>query len=161
VDRPPAYRGCAQPRRAALARALGHRAPAGAWDRARRRGAVVRHDALGAVGAADDQSEFADDGHGRRRLPDQHALGLCGGERAVPHLARGCRRRRGVLFAACREKRGGGGGEVRMSDAPSRVATAILTAALLALFACAIFGPLTNLLLWAFAEKWYFPSKLP
>ena len=30
-----------------------------------------------------------------------------------------------------------------------------------ALFAFAIFGPLANLLLWAFAEKWYFPNKLP
>ena len=37
----------------------------------------------------------------------------------------------------------------------------LVTAALLALFAYAIFGPLANLLLWAFAEKWYFPSKLP
>jgi ABC-type spermidine/putrescine transport system permease subunit II len=37
----------------------------------------------------------------------------------------------------------------------------LVTAALLALFAFAIFGPLANLLLWAFAEKWYFPSKLP
>jgi ABC-type proline/glycine betaine transport system permease subunit len=34
-------------------------------------------------------------------------------------------------------------------------------AALLALLAFAIFGPLLNLVLWAFAEKWYFPSKLP
>jgi ABC-type spermidine/putrescine transport system permease subunit II len=34
-------------------------------------------------------------------------------------------------------------------------------AVLLALLAFAIFGPLANLLLWAFAEKWYFPSKLP
>ena len=32
---------------------------------------------------------------------------------------------------------------------------------LLALFAFAIFGPLLNLVLWAFAERWYFPSKLP
>ena len=31
----------------------------------------------------------------------------------------------------------------------------------LALLAFAIFGPLLNLVLWAFAEKWYFPSKLP
>ena len=37
----------------------------------------------------------------------------------------------------------------------------LVTAALLALFAFAIFGPLLNLLLWAFAEKWYFPAKLP
>ena len=37
----------------------------------------------------------------------------------------------------------------------------VLRAVLLALFAFAIFGPLLNLLLWAFAEKWYFPNKLP
>jgi hypothetical protein len=35
----------------------------------------------------------------------------------------------------------------------SRFAQGVVTAALLALFAFAIFGPLTNLLLWAFAEK--------
>ena len=29
------------------------------------------------------------------------------------------------------------------------------------LLAFVIFGPLLNLLLWAFAEKWYFPHKLP
>jgi ABC-type spermidine/putrescine transport system permease subunit II len=34
-------------------------------------------------------------------------------------------------------------------------------ALLLALFAFAIFGPLMNLALWAFAEQWYFPHKLP
>ncbi len=44
---------------------------------------------------------------------------------------------------------------------PLRWPRALVTAALLALFAFAIFGPLANLLLWAFAEKWYFPSKLP
>jgi ABC-type spermidine/putrescine transport system permease subunit II len=44
---------------------------------------------------------------------------------------------------------------------PLRWPKAIATAVLLALFAFAIFGPLANLLLWAFAEKWYFPSKLP
>ena len=38
---------------------------------------------------------------------------------------------------------------------------ALVTGILLALFAFAIFGPLLNLVLWAFAEKWYFPSKLP
>jgi ABC-type spermidine/putrescine transport system permease subunit II len=44
---------------------------------------------------------------------------------------------------------------------PLRWPKTLLTAALLALFAFAIFGPLANLMLWAFAEKWYFPSKLP
>jgi putative spermidine/putrescine transport system permease protein len=38
---------------------------------------------------------------------------------------------------------------------------AFTRALLLALLAFVIFGPLLNLLLWAFAEKWYFPSKLP
>src|SRR5438067_10301350 len=43
---------------------------------------------------------------------------------------------------------------------PSALRT-LFRALLLALLAFAIFGPLLNLLLWAFAEKWYFPSKLP
>jgi ABC-type spermidine/putrescine transport system permease subunit II len=34
-------------------------------------------------------------------------------------------------------------------------------ALLLVVFAGAIFGPLVNLLLWAVAERWYFPAKLP
>lgn len=34
-------------------------------------------------------------------------------------------------------------------------------AILLGLFAFVIFGPLLNLVLWAFAEQWYFPHKLP
>ena len=37
----------------------------------------------------------------------------------------------------------------------------LFRALVLALLAFAIFGPLLNLLLWAFAERWYFPSKLP
>jgi len=44
---------------------------------------------------------------------------------------------------------------------PRRWPQTVLIAVLLALFAFAIFGPLANLLLWAFAEKWYFPSKVP
>ena len=31
----------------------------------------------------------------------------------------------------------------------------------LGLLAFAIFGPLLNMLLWAVAETWYFPHKLP
>jgi len=34
-------------------------------------------------------------------------------------------------------------------------------AVVLGLVAFAIFGPLANLFLWAFAEKWYFPNKIP
>ena len=43
----------------------------------------------------------------------------------------------------------------------TRFAAPVVRALLLALFAFAIFGPLANLVLWAFAERWYFPSKLP
>ncbi len=32
---------------------------------------------------------------------------------------------------------------------------------MIGLLAFVIFGPLANLLLWAFAERWYFPGKLP
>lgn len=38
---------------------------------------------------------------------------------------------------------------------------ALLRGLVLALLAFAIFGPIANLLLWAFAEVWYFPHKLP
>jgi ABC-type spermidine/putrescine transport system permease subunit II len=38
---------------------------------------------------------------------------------------------------------------------------AVFRVVVLALLAFAIFGPLLNLLLWAFAERWYFPNKLP
>jgi ABC-type spermidine/putrescine transport system permease subunit II len=34
-------------------------------------------------------------------------------------------------------------------------------AVVLGLVAFAIFGPLANLFLWAFAERWYFPNKVP
>src|SRR6266581_7870379 len=37
----------------------------------------------------------------------------------------------------------------------------LFRALILALLAFAIFGPRLNLLLWAFAERWYFPNKLP
>ena len=37
----------------------------------------------------------------------------------------------------------------------------LATALVLALVAFVIFGPLANLFLWAFAERWYFPNKIP
>ncbi len=37
----------------------------------------------------------------------------------------------------------------------------IATGVVLALIAFVIFGPLANLFLWAFAEKWYFPNRIP
>ena len=39
--------------------------------------------------------------------------------------------------------------------------SAVLRALLLAALAFAIIGPLANLVLWSFAERWYFPFKLP
>ena len=47
------------------------------------------------------------------------------------------------------------------SLAAGRVTQALSLAVLLGLLAFVIFGPLANLFLWAFAEKWYFPNKLP
>ncbi len=43
----------------------------------------------------------------------------------------------------------------------SRWPAAVTRAVLLGLLAFVIFGPLLNLFLWAFAERWYFPHKLP
>ena len=40
-------------------------------------------------------------------------------------------------------------------------ANTLLKAMLLGLLTFAIIGPLANLALWAFAERWYFPYKLP
>ena len=44
---------------------------------------------------------------------------------------------------------------------PGRIGKMLLRAVLLGLLAFIIFGPLLNLVLWAFAERWYFPNKLP
>ena len=44
---------------------------------------------------------------------------------------------------------------------PNRVVSGLVLGALLGLLAFAIFGPLANLAIWAFAERWYFPHKLP
>jgi ABC-type spermidine/putrescine transport system permease subunit II len=43
----------------------------------------------------------------------------------------------------------------------SRWATNVVRATAIGLLAFVIFGPLANLLLWAFAERWYFPAKVP
>ncbi|HEV2686289.1 MAG TPA: ABC transporter permease, partial [Actinomycetota bacterium] len=43
----------------------------------------------------------------------------------------------------------------------ARIGPNLLRALVLALIAFVIFGPLLNLVLWAFAERWYFPNKLP
>ena len=46
-------------------------------------------------------------------------------------------------------------------DLASRWATNVVRATAIGLLAFVIFGPLANLLLWAFAERWYFPAKVP
>jgi len=43
----------------------------------------------------------------------------------------------------------------------ARVGHLLWRALAIALLAFLIFGPLANLLLWAFAERWYFPGKIP
>ena len=143
-----------------LARAHRHRAAAGARDAAGRAGAVVRHHAVGAVRAADDQSELADHDHRRRRVPDQHARRLSGRQRAVPAHAGPVGDRGGVLSAPRFAYVDGDDLAMRGFTLPVPLA-AVFRAAMLALIAFAIFGPLLNLMLWAFAERWYFPSKLP
>lgn len=42
-----------------------------------------------------------------------------------------------------------------------RAVVSLARGTILGLFAFVIFGPLANLILWAFAEQWYFPHKLP
>lgn len=49
----------------------------------------------------------------------------------------------------------------RPSGAVARAVRMLLRAGAIALLAFIIFGPLANLLLWAFAERWYFPGKIP
>jgi ABC-type spermidine/putrescine transport system permease subunit II len=44
---------------------------------------------------------------------------------------------------------------------PARAATVLARTLVIALLAFLIFGPLANLLLWAFAERWYFPGRIP
>ena len=44
---------------------------------------------------------------------------------------------------------------------PQGLGGTIAVGLMLGLLAFAIFGPLANLALWAFAERWYFPNKIP
>jgi len=44
---------------------------------------------------------------------------------------------------------------------PQGLPGTIVVGLMLGLLAFAIFGPLANLALWAFAERWYFPNKIP
>lgn len=46
-------------------------------------------------------------------------------------------------------------------SAATRWSQALGMAVVLGLVAFVIFGPLANLFLWAFAEKWYFPNRIP
>ena len=42
-----------------------------------------------------------------------------------------------------------------------RAGATLARTVLILLLAFVLFGPLANLVLWAFAERWYFPSRLP
>jgi putative spermidine/putrescine transport system permease protein len=44
---------------------------------------------------------------------------------------------------------------------PGSMGRTLVVAVLIGLLAFAIFGPLLNLVLWAFAERWYFPHRIP
>ena len=44
---------------------------------------------------------------------------------------------------------------------PGSLGRTIAVAVLIGLLAFAVFGPLVNLVLWAFAERWYFPNRIP
>jgi putative spermidine/putrescine transport system permease protein len=44
---------------------------------------------------------------------------------------------------------------------PGSFGRTLAVAVLIGLLAFAIFGPLLNLVLWAFAERWYFPNRIP
>ena len=48
-----------------------------------------------------------------------------------------------------------------LPGAPRSALAAVVRAVVLGLLAFAIFGPIANMLLWAVAEAWYFPHKLP
>ena len=48
-----------------------------------------------------------------------------------------------------------------LANLARRSASNLLPAAMIGLCAFVVFGPLTNLFLWAFAEKWFFPSRYP
>jgi ABC-type spermidine/putrescine transport system permease subunit II len=42
-----------------------------------------------------------------------------------------------------------------------KIASSLSLALLLGLFAFAVFGPISNMLMWAFAEVWYYPHQVP
>jgi putative spermidine/putrescine transport system permease protein len=73
----------------------------------------------------------------------------------VPTQTAGTGESRPGRTAAAAPGRSLGGAAIRTACA------AILKGLLLAVFAFFLFGPLANLILWSFAERWYAPFKLP
>jgi putative spermidine/putrescine transport system permease protein len=73
----------------------------------------------------------------------------------VPTQTAGTGESRPGRTAAAAPGRSLGGAAIRTAGA------AILKGLLLAVFAFFLFGPLANLILWSFAERWYAPFKLP
>ena len=82
---------------------------------------------------------------------------LRGRQRAVPDVAG--RRGRRARGSTCGTRRAARQHDARRAPRAGRRRSAWPSCS--ALLAFAIFGPLANLFLWAFAEKWYFPNKLP
>jgi len=72
-----------------------------------------------------------------------------------PHRRAARERRLGSRRAGVEVETMSGGSTVR------RWSDMLALAVVLGLLAFAIFGPIANLFLWAFAEKWYFPNKFP
>src|ERR1700745_1745742 len=87
----------------------------------------------------------------------------------MPHVASRGRIRRMALFTSCVASDGPVSSAAISALPQPRIGAAwrrsipqmVGIGVLLALLAFVIFGPLANLFLWAFAEKWYFPNKLP
>src|SRR4030095_10411565 len=103
--------------------------------------------------AADGGRLAADHADRRHGVPHQRLWRLSGRQCTWRHLLSDDGRRRMDLSAPCRAR-----ARQRMTRA---LAGTTLKVTLLVLFAFAIIGPLANLVLWSFAERWYFPFKLP
>src|SRR4030095_2610241 len=103
--------------------------------------------------AADGGRLAADHADRRHGVPHQRLWRLSGRQCTWRHLLSDDGRRRMDLSAPCRAR-----ARHRMTRA---AAGTRLKCPLLLLFSFAIVGPLANLVLWSFAERWYFPFKLP
>ena len=107
LARPRDHRGRAQSRRLAAAGPHRDRAAAGGADAARRPRALLRDDALGALGAADGRRLAADHAHRRHGLPHQLLRRLRDRQRARRHLLRDDRAAAAIIYLRHGMARGG------------------------------------------------------